>query len=229
MTFFWTSLKATWESLHVPRVALCIVQAAPVLNYGIIMHPSRTLMNGHPRCRPRWQQAKNYTDNYAEAGLLSDINTGFGRNQKADVLQVGLHKDIEMRLASGKNRVSGQRNNMKCDDLVQEAADALDPEGEAAVLDEGKILARTKNLSVHLVYNTLWIGRYMDKTSRMLSHCAQRWVSEVCVRAQCRLCGCNGQAAGVRAGATAAADGAPAPDHGPAHGGARRRHRGGDA
>jgi hypothetical protein len=44
---------------------------------------------GHARRRPQWQKDKGYSDNYREAGLLSDINAGFGRNRKADAVQVG--------------------------------------------------------------------------------------------------------------------------------------------
>ena len=44
---------------------------------------------GRERRRPQWQKDKGYSDNYREAGLLSDINAGFGRNRKADAVQVG--------------------------------------------------------------------------------------------------------------------------------------------
>lgn len=37
--------------------------------------------------RPSWQKEKGYSENYKEAGLLSDINAGFGRNLKTDALQ----------------------------------------------------------------------------------------------------------------------------------------------
>lgn len=37
--------------------------------------------------QPVWSQQKNFADNYAAAGLMSDPNSGFGRNTKADGLK----------------------------------------------------------------------------------------------------------------------------------------------